>query len=97
MPTNDNDPAVQALPDAHGHAALLLIESLIHGLCENATLSVHAALDIVERAVDVQFDQAEAADDAEGPMWRSHALLLNIAASLGTDAKGGPSSPRLVR
>ena len=53
MPTNDNDPATLGTPfpssDAHGHAALLLIESLIHGLCEKDLLS---AGDVVEIAID---------------------------------------------
>ena len=101
MPTNDNDPAMADATlypsDPHGHAALLLVESLIHGLCENATLSVGQAVEITERAVDVQSDQAEAADGAGAPLWRSHALLSSIAASLRADINGGPTPPRLVR
>ena len=80
--------------DAHGRAALLLVESLIHGLCESATLTTGAAADIAERAVEVQFDQVqEAGDDEKKGMERSHALLVNIAASLGTDNLGDPRSP----
>lgn len=71
--------------DSHGHAALLLVESLIHGLCENATLSTAAAVEIVERAMSVQSEQAEMADGAAGPLWRSLSLLTSIAASLKTD------------
>lgn len=100
MPTNDNDPAMGGATlypsDPHGHAALLLVESLIHGLCENATLSVGQAVEITERAVDVQSDQAEAADGAGAPLWRSHALLSSIAASLRVDFNGKPTPPRLV-
>lgn len=103
MPTNDNDSAMRGtappLPDAHGYAALLLVESLIHGLSENSTLSNGEAVEIAERAVNVQHDQAEAADGAADPMWRSHALLSSIAASLRTDGDdgGGPSPfPRLI-
>lgn len=91
MPTNDNDPAAErATPpasDAHGSAALLLVESLIHGLCENSTLSSAEALEIVERAVNVQSDMAQEADGAAAPMWRSHSLLSKIAASLRIDGE----------
>lgn len=100
MPNKDNDTPIREVmfpsPDAYGHAALLLVESLIHGLCENETLSTAQAVEIAERAVDVQFEQAEAADGAGAPLWRSHALLSSIAASLRADDTGGPPSPRLV-
>ena len=82
--------------DPHGRAALLLVESLIHGLCENAMLSVGQAVEITERAIDVQSDQAEAADGAGAPLWRSHALLSSIAASLRIDVEGGPTPSRVV-
>ena len=92
MPINDNDAALRGAsspaPDVHGQAALLLVESLIHGLCENAMLSNDAALEIADRAASVQFEHAEAAEDAEGPMWQSHALLSAIAASLRIDSAG---------
>lgn len=98
MPTNDNDSAVRGntphSPDAHGQAALLLVESLIHGLRERSILSAGEAVEIAERAVDVQFDQAEAADGAGAPMWRSHALLSFIATSLRADGDGGSAPPR---
>lgn len=101
MPITDNDPATQGMlpspPDAHGQAALLLVESLIHGLCEKSALSNGEAVEIAERAVEVQFEQAEAADGAGAPLWRSHALLSSIAVSLRADGDGGPSWPRLVQ
>ena len=101
MPINDNDPTMRGAgapwSDAHGHAALLLLESLIHGLCEKSTLSSGEAVEIVERAVSVQLDQAEAADGAGAPMWQSHALLLSIAASLRIDAEGATTPPRLIK
>lgn len=93
MPTNDNEPEVRGAmhpsSDAHGQAALLLVESLLHGLCENSTLSTAEAIEIVDRAVEVQFDKAEAADGAAAPMWQSHALLSAIAMSLSIDGNGG--------
>jgi hypothetical protein len=96
MATNDNEsaPPQTALPSsgAHGRAALLLVESLIHGLCEKEVLTAGEAVEIAERALEVQFDQAEAADGAGAPMWRSHDVLSGITASLRIDDRtGGPS------
>lgn len=97
MRTNDNNPA-RTFPshDGHGQAALLLTESLIHGLCEKSLLSNIEAIEIVERAVSVQFDLAEAGDEADAPLCRSHALLSSIATSLRTDDASEPAPPRSV-
>lgn len=98
MPMNDNNSAAAALApaDDHGRAALVLVESLIHGLCERTVLSTGEAVEIVERAVSVQSDQAEAADGAGAPLWRSHALLQSIVASLRIDGDDAATPPRLV-
>ena len=97
MPTNDNDfPGKKLAPpplDAHGQAALLLVESLIHGLCEESVLGIGKAVEIADRAVHVQEELAEAADGAAAPMWRSHALLCSIATSLKTDGGQDFTSP----
>jgi len=96
MPDNDNDwrTATSPMPDAHGHAALLLVESLIHGLIERSLISVEDALDIVETANSVQVDVAEAADGHGAPMWHSHALLTAIGRSLSYDSDDRPSPLR---
>ena len=65
-------------------------------LCERSTLNADEAVEIVERAVNVQADQAEAADGAGASMWRSHALLSSIATSLKIDGDGGSTGPYLV-
>ncbi len=92
MPKNKNDPAKwgteQPMPDPHGHAALLLVESLIHRLLERSIISTADAIEIVETADDVQIEVAEAADGHGAPMWRSHALLRSIADSLRQDSDG---------
>ena len=98
MPINDNaalSVGHGTFSDAHGHAALLLVESLMHGLCENRTLTSAEAIEITERAVEVQGEQAEAADGAGAPLWQAHALLSAIAASLRSDGGGArpPLSP----
>ena len=94
MPTNDNDSAVRGfmpqMPDPHGQAALLLVESLIHGLLSRSVISLDDAIEIVETADDVQVEVAEAADGHGAPMWRAHALLSGIAESLKLD-QGGTS------
>ncbi len=98
MPHHDNDSAIPGSApfplEVHGQAALLLVESLIHGLRENDVLTAGDAAAIAQRAVDVQFDHAQAADGAGAPLWRSHALLSSIAASLSIDAQGEPLAPR---
>lgn len=93
MPTNDDNSAMRGImppmPDPHGHAALLLVESLIHGLLTRSIITIDDAIDIVESADSVQIDVAEAADGAGAPMWQSHALLTAILESLKYDADGG--------
>ena len=99
MQMNANDPhqvASPPVPDAHGAAALLLVESLIHGLCERSIIKINQAVEIVDRAVDVQYDLAIAAEETGASLWRSHTLLQSIAASLGIDADDDRPLPRLV-
>ena len=81
--------AVSPRADPHGQAALLLVESLIHGLLARSIIGIGDAIDIVESADSVQVDIAEAADGAGAPMWRSHVLLSAIAMSLMADGDGG--------
>jgi hypothetical protein len=98
MPSNDNTTMpTSPMPDAHGHAALLLVESLIHGLIERSIISVADVLDIIETADSVQVEVAEAADGHCAPMWRSHELLSAIARSLSHEADGSPTPLRPVQ
>ena len=94
MPINDNEPSgrdfMPPIPDPHGHAALLLVESLIHGLLARSIITTADAIEMVESADSVQVDVAEAADGAGAPMWLSHALLEGIAHSLKVDSADGP-------
>lgn len=89
MPTNDNDmePLVPASrsPDPNGHAALILVESLIHGLVARDLLTVPDALEIVTAAVNVQAEYIVEPGMDHGPMQRSGVLLALIADSLKTD------------
>jgi hypothetical protein len=99
MPDNDNSwrTATSPMPDAHGHAALLLVESLIHGLIERSVITVENALDIVETANSVQIDVAEEADGQGAPMWQAHTLLSSIAQSLSYDSEADGDSPPPLR
>lgn len=74
--------------DPYGRAALLLVESLIHVLREREVLSHDDALDIVRTALDVQVDQADAADGAGAPLRRAQGLLTAIEESLLRDGAG---------
>lgn len=82
--------------DPHGMAALLLTESLIHGLCENTLISTKDAVNIVERAANVQRERATQAEHGSASMWQSHALLTAIRGSLMADLKVDPFRPKLV-
>jgi hypothetical protein len=91
-PSHDNEHGF----DSHGMAALLLTESLIHGLCENTLISTKDAVNIVERAASVQLERATRAEHGSASMWQSHALLTAIRDSLRADLKFDPFKPKLV-
>lgn len=94
MPENINDNHVggEALPrepDAHGQAALLLVESLIHDLVGRSVISVQEAIDIVEVAAEVKAEVAADLGDSPATMRHSLALLESIGRSLRGDVRGG--------
>lgn len=100
MSTNDNESGtpIQMLrpSDARGQAALILVESLIHGLIARSVLTTEASLEIVTSAVDVQADYAdEAVDGLALEMRHSQVLLSAIADSLRIDI--APSARRPTR
>lgn len=90
---NDNDayPAVARPrePDAHGQAAMLLVESLIHALIARSVISVTEAVDIVEVAAEVKADIGADLGDSPETMRHSLDLLAAISDSLRPDAQGG--------
>jgi hypothetical protein len=87
--TNDNHayPAVGRTPepDAHGQAAMLLVESLIHGLVDRSVVSAEVAIEIVEAAAEVKVDIAGELGDSPKTMLRSLTLLTSISDSLRLD------------
>lgn len=72
-------------PDAYGQAAMLLVESLIHGLIANSVISVADAVEIVGTAADVQEDIAADCEDAPASMGKSLTILGAIRTSLSND------------
>lgn len=90
--TNDNDAApVEALfrePDAHGQAAMLLVESLIHALVAQNVITVEEAIEIVDVAADVKREVAADLGDSPATMRKSLSILSSINASLRQDSRG---------
>lgn len=72
-------------PDAHGQAAFLLVESLIHGLVAQSALSLDAAVEIVEIAAEVKVEVAPLLGDTPATLERSLLMLENLAGSLRVD------------
>jgi hypothetical protein len=86
--SNDNNfPSVapRKEPDAHGQAAMLLVESLIHGLIARSVLTVAQAVEIVEVATDVKLEIAADEEHSQAGVEKSLDLLKSISASLMLD------------
>jgi len=83
LPLLDNLPSQK--PDAHGEAALLLTESLLHGLIARAILPVAEAIEMVEIAIDAKLqiddDGAQFARGSQDAL----RLLAEIKLSLELD------------
>jgi hypothetical protein len=84
--------AAVAEPDAHGQAALLLAESLIHMLVETQGLTNAQAVDVVQTAALVKVEVAEAAGESRSRMLESLALLSRIESSFQADEPNKPIS-----
>lgn len=68
-------------PDAHGEAALLLVESLIHGLIERSVLSPAQAVEVIDIAADASVEIADQRGETL-TLAEPHALLGYIAHGL---------------
>lgn len=69
---------------AHGQAALLLVESLLHTLIDKSVISVAEAIEVVATAVEVEEEMIEANGDP-AQLRYSLTLLQNIILSLSRD------------
>jgi hypothetical protein len=91
-PSNDNGeraaPARLTEPDPHGQAAMLLTESILHGLIARSVITVPEAVEIVEVAAEVKAEIAADLGDSVATMRRSLALLEAVRLSLASDLKG---------
>lgn len=87
MDDRPNDPNVGEvkLSEPHGQAALLLVESLIHGLIARSSLTVAQAVEIVQIAAEVEQDTADNVGDTPTTPRESQRLLNSISASLMHD------------
>ncbi|OAN67106.1 hypothetical protein [Sphingomonas sp. TDK1] len=87
--TNDNDNPRGGRranpPDAHGEAAILLVESLLHGLIARSVISLADAVEIVEAAADAKEEIAFELGANATTRQTSIALLDSIRASLSHD------------
>ncbi|MFN3538379.1 MAG: hypothetical protein ACK4Y4_13125 [Brevundimonas sp.] len=72
-------------PDAHGHAALLLVESLIHGLIARKVITVRDAVECVEVAAEAETEIQAERHAAPASQRQSAAILGAIGASLSYD------------
>ena len=87
-PDLDLDRAAPPAADAHGEAALLLVESLIHGLVARSVLSVDEAIALVTVAMDARAEIVAERGEREEAQDRALALLSGIGTSLAFDAGG---------
>ena len=82
---DDEDTADRSEPDAHGQAALLLAESILHALVETHTLSSAEAISVIETTCSVKIEVAERAGESSKRMHESLSLLRQISNSFKTD------------
>lgn len=86
---NDNDGAIAAATpksaDPHGQVALLLVESLIHGLIARTVISVADAVEIVGVAHEVKQATGAELGDSPADLRKSLALLSSLEQSLSID------------
>jgi hypothetical protein len=72
-------------PDAHGQAALLLAESLVHMLVDQRILSLDQAVEVIQIAAEVKMEVAAAAGESAARMNESLALLAKMSSSFESD------------
>lgn len=83
---SDRDPcATRTTGQAESNAALLLVESLIHGLIARSILSVEEAINIIEIAADVEQQLDDSRMDSKGGF---QSVLIPLAQSLSADLNG---------
>lgn len=74
--------------DPHGQAAMLLVESLMHGLIARQVISVADAIEMVEVASEVTEEVAADLGDTPGALQQSLTMLSSLRLSLRNDCPG---------
>lgn len=74
-------------PDAHGQAALMLAESMLHALMEIGTFTPDQAMSVVTTAQEIKIEFAHLAGESQKLMQASLDLLTTIAGSLEHELK----------
>ena len=72
-------------PDAHGQAALILAEAILHALVDIKTMTTAQALDVVHSAAEIKAEIATLSGESRTRMHESLELLKRIGISLKTD------------
>ncbi len=83
--SNDNGDVGAREADAHGEAAMLLVESLVHGLIARDVISLADAVEIVDVAAEVKADGANEHGRPLTNAQKSLGLLTAISSSLRRD------------
>lgn len=86
--SNGHDITTPPEAGAHGHAAILLVESLIHGLVDKQVLSLADAVEIVDVATDVTIESGTELGMLPVTLQGTKNLLEAIGASLRLDLDG---------
>ena len=92
MPHKANDnraiqlPPPQGEPDAHGQAALILAETMLHALVDIKMMTTQQALDIVSSAEEIKTEVAGMSGESDTRMHESLELLKRIGISIERDA-----------
>jgi hypothetical protein len=84
-PPKSENAAQREEPDAHGQAALLLAESILHALVETKTLSLAAALSVIQTTCEVKVEVAEREGESSRRMHESLGLLKAMSKSFAAD------------
>lgn len=74
-------------PDAYGQAALMLAESTLHALVDNATFSAAEAVTVLQVAAEVKAELAANTGESDGRLQESLHLLSTIQTSFEADVK----------
>lgn len=72
-------------PDGCGQAAMLLVESVIHGLVSRSLISVEDAIEIVEIAAEAEEELASKSPESIETPRKSAGLLEAVLRSLKTE------------